>query len=73
MQVGYGLEAGRSNQQALILDELSGLHEDALARYGLRLSQWSVWQAAQGINLIAARTSYIWLGGLFMLETRAAS
>lgn len=38
-------EAGRSNVQALIVEELKRLHEGVLARYGLRPSEYAAWKA----------------------------
>lgn len=35
--------------QALIIEELRRLHEGVLARYGLRLSEFSTWKAAQAV------------------------
>lgn len=40
-------EAERASVQALIVEELRRLHEGVLARYGLRPSELSAWQAAQ--------------------------
>ena len=36
--------------QSLIIDELRRLHEGSLARYGLKLSEFKTWQAAQKNN-----------------------
>ena len=40
-------ESERSELQALIVEELRRLHEGVLARYGLRPSEFSTWNAAQ--------------------------
>lgn len=37
------------NVQALIIEELRRLHEGVLARYGLRLSEFTAWKAAQAV------------------------
>jgi hypothetical protein len=47
-------EADRRDVQALIIEELRRLHEGGLARYGLRLSEWAVWQARQASFNFAA-------------------
>ncbi len=41
-------EFEQSNVQALIIDELRRLHEGVLARYGVRMSEYTVWKAAHG-------------------------
>lgn len=41
-------EQERSDVQALIIEELRRLHEGALARYGLRPSEYSAWKTLQG-------------------------
>ena len=41
-------ETERSGVQALIVEELRRLHEGALARYGLRLSEYASWKAVHG-------------------------
>jgi hypothetical protein len=40
-------EADRENVQAMIIDELRRLHEGALARYGLRASEFLRWRERQ--------------------------
>jgi Fic family protein len=40
-------EADRENVQAMIIDELRRLHEGALARYGLRVSEFLRWRERQ--------------------------
>ncbi len=40
-------DAERANVQALIIEELRRLHEGVLARYGLRPSEFKVWEQAQ--------------------------
>ena len=40
-------DTDRNNVQALIIQELSRLHEGALARYGLRPSEFYHWQTHQ--------------------------
>ncbi len=41
-------EADRENVASLIIEELRRLHEGVLARYGLRLSEFSTWRARRG-------------------------
>lgn len=42
---GHELGADRDNVEALVIEELRRLHEGVLARYGLRPSEFSQWQA----------------------------
>jgi hypothetical protein len=44
---GLAGEADRENVQAMIIDELRRLHEGALARYGLRTSEFLRWRERQ--------------------------
>ena len=41
--------ADRANAHALPVQKLQRLHEDVLARYGLRPSELAAWMAAQGL------------------------
>ena len=43
--VGLHINDSLENLEALMIDELRRLHEGTLARYGLRVSQFKVWQA----------------------------
>lgn len=44
---GHELGADKDNVEALVIEELRRLHEGVLARYGLRLSEFSQWQSSQ--------------------------
>jgi hypothetical protein len=41
-------EYEQSNLQALIIEELKRLHEGVLARYGVRMSEYTSWKAVHG-------------------------
>ncbi len=41
-------QAHQAEVQSLLVGELRRLHEGALARYGLRPSEWAAWRARQG-------------------------
>lgn len=41
-------EHEQANLQALIIEELRRLHEGVLARYGVRMSEFTAWKAVHG-------------------------